>query len=171
MPPRSNVRHLDQAATGHFWPIVRVRHDARKRARGTHPRSRRGQVRSPSAPSSPVRHPPQSRGIAQCLQASSVQAATGLHADSSCACRSALLWFSASSACRRRMDQARQLQPSDALSWRTGELIHEENGSPCLERGTDHRVAGTFPAKRTQRFSSIRSVRTALAAGSSSGPR
>lgn len=128
-------------------------------------------ARSLSALRSPARHRPSCRGIGLCFPALNAQAAAELHEDSSCVCRSALLWFSALSACRRRMDQDRQLQPSDARFSRTGGLKDGANGSPCSGRETDHRVVGTFPATRQWRSSSVLSARTAQAAGSSSESR
>ena len=129
------------------------------------------QARFPSARRSPARHRPRCRGIGRCFLAWNAQAAVEQPEDSSCACRSASLWFSASSASRRLMDRVLRLRPSDARSSRTGGSRRGVISPTCSERDTAHPVAGISPATQKRRLSSAPSVRTALAAVFSSGSR
>ncbi len=88
-------------------------------------------ARSRSAQRAPAHRPDQCRGSAPFSPASNGQVAAERRAGSSCACRSGLLWFSASTASRRPMNPARQTRSNDALSSPIARLNMARSGKAC----------------------------------------
>lgn len=126
-------------------------------------------ARFQSVPKFPARHPPRCRGIGPYFPVWNGQAIVELHAGSSSACRSGLPSFSAWNAFHRPTSQGRQIRPSGARSVHIGALRHGVTSQPCSGTGTDRFAGEIFPARLTLLTSSVRLIRTALAAAFSSG--